>query len=97
MEHYDDLRFNYFTLTNHSNALMKEVEAVRKRSAKRWQADKELPSKSARMHSTISRMLKVNKPAPMAFLKRNGAPGQAGPTGSYTTDPAEIDCILHFA
>ena len=46
-------------------------------------------------HRVASNALKDKHVAPLSFLKRPEDAGPGKPKGSYATDPAEVDCILH--
>ena len=53
--------------------------------------------KSKGAHKFISRAIKGKQPAAMSHLTRIQGKGKDKPAGSITTDPKEIDEILHQA
>jgi len=96
-EHLNDLKFNYFLITKHAESLLKRFNVVKHLKARGGKNKFKIKLEGEGGHKAISKIIKRLTPAPMTCLERSEPAGEGRPKGSLTSNPAEIDEILHHA
>ncbi len=89
-------KFNFFTLPKAAEKALNQFNKLKKCTAKLFKSNAKRRLEGTGAHGFISKSLKAMTPAPRTCLKRTAScNGKA--KGTLTTDPVEIDGILHHA
>ena len=86
---------NYCTITRIAEELLHRCQAMTRQDTKTQNKHSNIKYQTKGAHKIISRALRAKQPAPMSSLARQKDSGEGKPKGSITTNPLEIDEILH--